>query len=348
MAFQHTYANSKGYGVTPAGQNVNQQLGLPSDAVNLQGNTILSQQNSAINQANNQAANQSDLAQQQAGQNLVSQHQQGAFGVLNQLLNQGYISEAQKKAAQAQYGGVLGGLGDAQGIATGLAQTGGYSPDEWQGMLGNLAGIQGMYSDVANRGGLTDPEYNRILDSTRRDVMDMGRAAAESTFNASNVSSSPFAASALMSRAARDTGTALADRRADLDKYQADSRETGRQGLLGALGAQAGLYDSRVGNQQAGLNALMSALGLQGDIAGAMAGLETQTAPDTSSAPGALVERLMADLGNLVSTTSNASGTKKTTTTAYGESNTKDAKKPGERKSTGGGAGSMMSSHPAL
>lgn len=217
----------------------------------------------------------------------------GNYQLLAALIQGGGISPEQRQMALSRYSDVEAGLQQAMGTAQGLSQTGGFTDQQFNDQLGAYGDIKNRWQAIADRGALTPQEYQQILTSGRQDLVRQGQNAAQSTFNASNVTASPFAASAIQAQNAANTGAALAAIRAGLDQYQSDSRMQGISGMSGAIDSQTGLYNDRTSNQLAGLGAVGSLAGQQTNVANQKAGIDVMA--DNSWAQG-----MMQDMyGNL-------------------------------------------------
>lgn len=217
----------------------------------------------------------------------------GNYQLLAALIQGGGISPEQRQMALSRYSDVEAGLQQAMGTAQGLSQTGGFTDQQFNDQLGAYGDIKNRWQSIADRGALTPQEYQQILTSGRQDLVRQGQNAAQSTFNASNVTASPFAASAIQAQNAASTGAALAAIRAGLDQYQSDSRMQGISGMSGAIDSQTGLYNDRTSNQLAGLGAVGSLAGQQTNVANQKAGIDVMA--DNSWAQG-----MMQDMyGNL-------------------------------------------------
>lgn len=246
-----------------------------------------------------QGDQQRQTQQDSASQDLVKGQQSGAFSVLNTLLNKGYMSQKQKQAAMGHLQGVMNDIGGAGAMATQYAQDGGLSPEMLAFLAGEYGNARGKANTLAERGGLTIEEYNRILNSGRQDMMRQGRNAAEATFNQANASGSPFAAAALQAQTAANTGAGMAKQRAELDKYQSDTRMEGMKMLESLLGLASGTLMEQAGNKGKGLAALMDLLGLKTDVAGSMADMEGKTLDEDGGLAG-YVDRLLSGVNDYV------------------------------------------------
>lgn len=315
MAIQWTTPDPRPSGKDQANKELSGRLGYSPDAIGGMGSIALQ---GTMDQAaqDNQYENNAKLSEQNAGQDLISGEQQGAYQILNTLLGKGYISEGQKAAALKHLQGLLNDVGGAGLLAQQYAQTGGVDPATMQLMSDEYSNVRGKYNALAERGGLTTDEYSRILNSGRNDMMRQGRNVAESTFNASNPGGSPFAASALMAQSAANTGAEMVKQRADLDKYQSDTRIKGMDGLKGLFDSGSGVLMEQAGNKSKGLDAIRDLLGIKADAVGEMSDLETRTKPEGDDQYGDVVQKVLGSLSNLVTTKTNKKG-KASVSTVY-------------------------------
>lgn len=200
------------------------------------------------------AANQEGLLKQGANIDLVQGSQDGAYQLLNNLLSRGYIDADTRES-------IFNDLNAAGGLATQYSQDGGISPETMRFLEGEYSNARGQANTLAERGGLTIDEYQRILNSGRNDMMRQGRNAAEATFNQANASGSPFAAASLMASNAANTGAQMAKQRAELDKYQSDTRMEGMKMLEKLLGLASGTMLDVASNKGKGLDMLGDLIG---------------------------------------------------------------------------------------
>lgn len=302
----------------------------------------------ALNQ-NAQTANNQQNSQNQ----LLQGNQQGAFGVLNTLLNQNYLDQGQVNAAKGEYGDVVGGLSDAITSANNLAgnglfsndqrkqfnssydpamasaqdysKTGGIGDDEYNALMNEFGADRGQLQTIAGRGGLTADEYGQNLSSGYQSVLDAAKDAAQSGYNSANLGSTPFAAMSVMSNGAANAGKNRAAVKADLDKYQSDTRLQAQNALESLLGKESDTRMSRASNKGKGLDAMTSLLsaltgyqgkdaqgkvdalsslnqllGTKAGVASQMAGIDTKTAPAGGSPYADLINNLMGELQNTV------------------------------------------------
>lgn len=210
----------------------------------------------------------------------ANQREQNKYSLLNSLMSAGYMDDKTRQQALGRFNSVLGNLGGARGNAQALADNGGYSPEEWAKILGEVGNVRGRYNTLADRGGLTENEYAQILAATRQDTMAAGKNAAEAAFNRGGQNVSPFGGAAVMAQAIADTGRNLASSRAELDKYQSDTRITGMEGLLALLNQERQLHADRATNKAAGSKLLAELLGIESGVAGQMANIDSKAMPD--------------------------------------------------------------------
>ena len=232
-----------------------------NSAFNSLANSALQKQNAYENyyQSLQDASNKSSLLKEGAGIDLLQGAQDGAYQLLNTLINQGYIDADQRDS-------ILKNLNAVGGLAAQYAQDGGVDPETMNALVGEYINNRNKANALAERGGLTTDEYQRILNSGRNDLMRQGRNAAESTFNQMN-QGSPFAAGALMAQSAANTGAEMVKQRADLDKYQSDTRIKGNEQLNQLLALAADTVMQRGVNKSKGLDVLESLLNQQQDLA---------------------------------------------------------------------------------
>lgn len=301
-------------------------------------------------------------------QALLQGNQSGAFQILNTLLQQGGLSQEQLDRALGEYSeaqdtlrGAVGGANrmanegkftDRERVeflsrynpayerARELSQTGGVSDEDWADIMGGYNDNRSRVSAVADRGAMTEGEYEQNLAAAQQGVQDQFRNAAASTYNSANLSGSPFAASAILAKGSREAGANRANVKADLDKYQADTRMQGMdaltqllnsqssqqlgrgQNMLSGLSQQSGLVDQISGflNQDAdgrlaGINALGNLGSQQGAIAGDRANLQTQAGGNSPYSD--VVNQLLGNLTSTVQSKKNKKG-KTVVDTPYG------------------------------
>lgn len=242
-------------------------------------------------------------------QELIKGNQSGAFQILNTLIQQGKLSPEQAELAQSRYGDAMATLNQAIGGAGRMAneglytdrergeflsrmnpayeqarelgKTGGVSDADWGNLMSGYDENRGRIGAVADRGALTEGEYEQNLAASQQGVMDQYRNAAASTYNAANLGGSPLAASAIMAKGARDAGANRASVKADLDRYQADTRMKGMDALTQLLNSQ--------GSQQLGRGQnMISGTGQQASIAGQFADFLNQDAQGRATGINAL------------------------------------------------------------
>lgn len=225
-----------------------------------------------------QAANQEALLRQGADIDLTQGLQDGSFDLLKTLINQGYIDEGQRDAAQGRYSNVLDQLQQAFGPAQQYALTGGYDDNEYNTLLDGYNQVYGNAAEVASRGALRQDEYDRSLASARQDVLDRYKSAAESGFNARvNPGAATFGGMSVMAQGARDAGANQAAVRAGLDQFQAQTRMQGNDAMRGTLDSASGLVGDRAGNRVGALDQLGRLIDSGASISDSMAELDTST-----------------------------------------------------------------------
>jgi hypothetical protein len=312
-----------------------------------------------------------EKAMLQYQQELIKGNQSGAFQILNTLLQQGGLSPEQLQAALGEYSEAQDTLRNAVGGANRMAnegkftdrerveflsrynpayerarelsQTGGVSDEDWNDLMGGYNENRGRVSAVADRGAMTEDEYEQNLAAAQQSVQDQFRNAAASTYNSANLGGSPFAASAILAKGAREAGANRANVKADLDKYQADTRMQGMdaltqflnsqssqqlgrgQNMLSGLSQQSGLVDQIANflNQDAegrlaGINALGNLGSQQGAIASDRAKLQTQL--DTGSPYSDAVNQIIGSIGATANVGLNKKG-KPVAETPYAKTN---------------------------
>lgn len=242
----------------------------------------------------NNRRDQYGLAELTGRQDYDRAQMQGSQGLLGNILSQGYIDDEQRARARGNYDELLGllpgayeGLGmfdDAYGTLSSLAQTGGM---DW-GRADST--YNARIQDLANQG-YTPEQIDRIVATQGQEVGDQYRASAEQTFNqALGGAGSPTAAGAIMAKAAGEVGKAKASARANAETEQARMKLAAAQsaaqlgqGMLALTGQAAGNkvqaaygLGGIAGGKYDALNRL---LGLQGDVADQLAGIDMRTMP---------------------------------------------------------------------
>lgn len=219
---------------------------------------------------------------------------QGSQGLLGNILSQGYIDDEQRARARGNYDTLLGllpgayqGLGmfdDAYGQLSSLASSGGM---DW-GRADST--YNARIADLADQG-YTPDQIDRIVATQGQEVGDQYRASAEQTFNqALGGAGSPAAAAAIMAKSAGEVGKAKASARANAETEQARMKLAAAQsaaqlgqGMLDLTGQAAGnkvQAASGLGGIAGGkYDALNRLLGLQGDVADQLAGIDMKTMP---------------------------------------------------------------------
>ena len=301
-------------------KNVGGYSGEAIDKMGGSGVQILMQGDETRKSQNNQYKNQSKLMDQDFGYDIKKNQQGGDYDLLQTILSKGGITGAQRDAALSRYGEVMDLLRNAAGIGQQYAQNGGYNDNEYGAMMGGYQDTYSRYGNVADNGALRQDEYDRILNSGRNDLMRQGRNAAESTFNQMN-QGSPFAAGALMAQSAANTGAEMVKQRADLDKYQADSRLKGIAGMNESLSGAGGLAGDRADNRISGVDSLRQLAGEGAGVADSMAGIDTMLGEDSA---GGLYDKLLARLGLQSDATQLENGKSQLGSKKYGKDKTKD------------------------
>lgn len=257
---------------------------------------------------------QLELAKIKSGGDWRMGMQGNAFGLMRDILGKGYIDNNIHRMATGRYGDVQGkmnglwgvlqnaannglsgngdfnaamsGLRDAAGNASELARTGGVGSDFGQ-MMSNARANYARLAEIANRGGLTAAEYDQNINAVGQEVQDQGNAAAAAAINNQLGAGSPLAAAAILSSNAKDRGKAQAGVRADLDRYQSDTRMQAHNAITNLVGmvanAQNQLGQNKVSGNNAWTNALQSMFtginadqGMRMNALGQMAGLVGQ------------------------------------------------------------------------
>jgi hypothetical protein len=242
----------------------------------------------------NNRRNQYELAELTGRQDYDRSLMQGSQGLLGNILSQGYIDDEQRARARGNYDQLLGllpgayqGLGmfdDAYGQLSSLASSGGM---DW----GRADSTYNAHiADLAKQG-YTPDQIDRIVATQGQEVGDQYRASAEQTFNqALGGAGSPAAAAAIMAKSAGEVGKAKASARANAETEQARMKLAAAQsaaqlgqGMLALTGQAAGnkvQAASGLGGIAGGkYDALNRLLGLQGDVADQLAGIDMKTMP---------------------------------------------------------------------
>lgn len=137
-----------------------------------------------------------------------------------------------------------------------LADTGGMDSGALSQLRGLFDSQGGRLAGTAQRGGLTNDEFNQTIASTKQDIMDKGKQAAANTYNGTNFTGSPFAAGALANQMNVEAGKAAGQARADLNKYQADSRMKAEDQFTNMLTSRAGMEGDVAGRRAQGSSML--------------------------------------------------------------------------------------------
>lgn len=182
-----------------------------------------------------------------------------AYDLINNIAGKGYIDKNIHGQATKRYDGLNGDYRSAFDMATGLANTGGYSGGadggiDWSAFESNgpatasAAGIDwgrvsrdydpqvAALSRFRDVGKYTSDELNTTIANTKAQVNNKYRAGAEATLRGGKGLSGAGAA-AFLTRGASESGRAAADARTGLTREQADSRLDGA-GMLNSIIAQ--------------------------------------------------------------------------------------------------------------
>lgn len=186
--------------------------------------------------------------------------------IFNQVFGNASGASESGGVTATQESDFLNRLNQAGDAASGVSQTGGMDSGALDQLRSMFGGQSGRLSETASRGGLTEEEYNQNIASARQNVMDMGRASAANTFNASNFTGNPFAAMALNHDTNIQAGKAAGQARADANRYQADSRMNAERQLTDLFGAGAGLESDVAGGRRQGAGMLGNLASQAGDF----------------------------------------------------------------------------------
>jgi hypothetical protein len=286
-----------------------------------------------------------ELARIRSGQDYWNQWLSGSFGTLNNILGKGYIDQNQHAQATGRYAGVQQNSNALRGNLNEIAGRGLFTDTEWSKieqamgpMMGNAqnlattggldenydraaSGLNTQYGNLASiwtqGGDMTPAEVEQVLAAAGQDVEDAGRAAAANTFNATNISGTPFAAQAILADTATEAAKNRARTKADVSVSQAQSRRAAASAAAQVASALGQLSIGKGQNRIAGQSAwnqvgriLVDALGMHAGgrmdankmllglldtdrgIAGDLAKIDMSTMPD-------FVKGILADLGKV-------------------------------------------------
>ncbi len=250
-------------------------------------NDVLAQLRTASGYAGNMAQNGLYSDTQRAG--YMDNFNTASNGARDMAANGGYSNDDMAL--------LNGNYNDVRGKYSEFSDNGGYSDADMNLLNGNYSDVRNRYTGLADNGALRAGEYQQSLASGRQDVMDSFKNAAESTFNQSNAAGKPFAGTAVMTEGAREAGANMARVRADLDKYQADTRMKGIEGLSGVANDQAGFYGDRAKNKLASIEGLSGVANDQAGLYSDRAGNRLAGTSELGSLAGEYGDYLKTDAG---------------------------------------------------